>query len=214
MTLNDLKISNHLPLVCDLAERFECNVWPWFDPYHGIFFLYTFFYFFIKISSAVEMSSSIQNFRPVTFFLKEILNFFCFRKITLAQTRTRKFTFTNVEMYKCEYLQMFHIWRFYTFINIFRFSQPFFWPVIALTRFRLHTVSFGFLCIVSKPRESGLKNCNDRPFRAPTNYRIGCSHITYLQAWAPNIKFAPAPQPFLFEIMTWGFLHLVDTGQT
>jgi hypothetical protein len=52
----------------------------WFDPYHGIFFPYTFFIRFIKFSSAVEMSSSIQNFSSITFFCNEIFNVFCFRK--------------------------------------------------------------------------------------------------------------------------------------
>jgi hypothetical protein len=34
------------------------------------FFLYTFFIYFINFPSAVEMSSSIQNFSIITFFCK------------------------------------------------------------------------------------------------------------------------------------------------
>ncbi len=44
------------------------------------FFPYTFFIHFIKFSSAVEMSSSIQNFSPIKFFLKELFNIFGFWK--------------------------------------------------------------------------------------------------------------------------------------
>ncbi len=42
------------------------------DPRHGIFFLYTFFIYFINFPSAVEMSSSIQNFSIIIFFVREI----------------------------------------------------------------------------------------------------------------------------------------------
>jgi hypothetical protein len=51
-----------------------------FESYHGIFFPHTFFIRFIKFSSADEMSTSMQNFSPITFFCKEIFNVFCFRK--------------------------------------------------------------------------------------------------------------------------------------
>ncbi len=40
---------------------------------------------------------------------------------------------------------------------------------------------------------------------------------TLEQGWAKLahwIEFAPALQSFLFKIMTWGFLYLVDTDQT
>ncbi len=40
--------------------------WSGFDPRDELFFLHTFFVHFIKFSSAVEMSSSIQNFSPIT----------------------------------------------------------------------------------------------------------------------------------------------------
>ncbi len=48
-------------------------LWPRFESYHGIFFPYTFFIHFIRFSSAVEMSSSIQSFSPIKlFFVIEI----------------------------------------------------------------------------------------------------------------------------------------------
>jgi hypothetical protein len=56
------------------------RLWPRFESYHGIFFPYTFFIHFIKFSSAVELSSSIQNFSPIKFFLKEFFNIFGFWK--------------------------------------------------------------------------------------------------------------------------------------
>jgi hypothetical protein len=52
------------------------RLWPRFESYHGIFFPYTFFIHFIKFSSAVEMSSSIQNFSPINFFF--VIEIQCF----------------------------------------------------------------------------------------------------------------------------------------
>jgi hypothetical protein len=43
-----------------------------------------------------------------------------------------------------------------------------------------------------------------------------CNH-NLNQAWAKlavYIKLAPTLQPFLFEILTWGLLYLVDIDQT
>ncbi len=51
-----------------------------FESYHGIFFPLYFFIHFIKFSSAVEMSSSIQNFSPIKFFFEGVIQYFPFQK--------------------------------------------------------------------------------------------------------------------------------------
>ncbi len=50
-------------LVC--GWKFECNGWPRFEPRHGHI---SFVFFFIKFSSVVDMSSSVQNFKLVKLF--------------------------------------------------------------------------------------------------------------------------------------------------
>ncbi len=45
------------------------RLWPRFESYHGIFFFYIYFYLFYQIFFRSYITSSIQNFRPITFFL-------------------------------------------------------------------------------------------------------------------------------------------------
>ncbi len=66
-----------------VSRKFEnivtfVKVWVWSLSWD--FFPHTFFIHFIKFSSAVEMSSSIQNFSPIKIFLKELFNIFGFWK--------------------------------------------------------------------------------------------------------------------------------------
>jgi hypothetical protein len=60
-------------LVCDFAKKFENNRYTASGPGSKLLmdiFSFVLFFRFIKFSSAIEMSSSTQNFSPVTFFLK------------------------------------------------------------------------------------------------------------------------------------------------